>query len=63
MSQKIVYQYDENGIYVGETLAEADQVVPGNWLLPARTTDERPPIFTGGKTPKWVGYKWKLVNQ
>lgn len=62
MTQKIVYQYDEGGWYKGETLADADPVVIGNWLLPARTTETKPPLFTAGKIPKWVGYKWKLIN-
>ena len=62
MTQKIVYQYDERGWYMGETLADADPVVIGNWLLPARTTETKPPLFTAGKIPKWVGYKWKLIN-
>jgi hypothetical protein len=62
MTQKIVYQYDEGGWYMGETLADADPVVLGNWLLPARTTETKPPLFTAGKIPKWVGYKWKLIN-
>jgi hypothetical protein len=62
MTQKIVYQYDEAGWYMGETLADADPVVIGNWLLPARTTETKPPLFTAGKIPKWVGYKWKLIN-
>ena len=62
MNQKIVYQCDAQGFYVGEALAEADPQVPGNWLLPAGCTDVKPPIFKGGKIPQWVGYKWKLVN-
>lgn len=62
MTQKTVYQYDDQGWYQGETVADADPVVPGNWLLPAGTTETKPPIFTAGKIPKWVGYKWKLIN-
>lgn len=63
MSQKTVYQYNEQGLYVGETLADADPVVAGNWLLPAYTTETKPPTITGGKRPQWVGYKWKLISQ
>jgi hypothetical protein len=62
MSQKTVYQYDAEGWYMDETLADADPMVPGNWLLPAGTTETKPPIFTANKIPKWVGYKWKLVS-
>lgn len=62
MNQKTVYQYDLNGFYLGEAIAERDPQVPGNWLLPARCTETKPPIFTAGKLPKWVGYKWKLIS-
>jgi hypothetical protein len=62
MSQKTVYQYDANGWYVGETLADADPVVIGSWLIPAGCVDVKPPLFTAGKIPKWVGYKWKLIT-
>ena len=62
VTQKIVYQYDSNGFYVGDTIAELDPVVPDNWLLPAGCTETKPPIFTAGKLPKWVGYKWKLIS-
>lgn len=63
MNQKTVYQYDANGLYVGETKADPDPEVPSNWLMPAGTTEIKPPLFTGGKVAKWVGYKWKLINQ
>ncbi|MBD8680287.1 hypothetical protein [Pseudomonas sp. CFBP 13719] len=62
MSQKTVYQYDAQGWYLGETTADPDPQVAGNWLLPASTTETKPPTFTAGKIPKWVGYKWKLIN-
>lgn len=62
MNQKTVYQYDSNGFYVGEAIAERDPQVPYNWLLPAGCTEMKPPIFTAGKLPKWVGYKWKLIS-
>ena len=38
MNQKTVYQYDQSGFYLGETIAERDPQVPGNWLLPAGCT-------------------------
>lgn len=62
MKQKIVYQCDKDGFYVGEAMADADPVVAGNWLMPAGTTDVKPPKLTFGKVPKWVGYKWKLIS-
>lgn len=62
MSQKTVYQYDAQGWYLGETTADLDPQVAGSWLLPAGTTETKPPTFTAGKIPKWVGYKWKLIN-
>ena len=60
--QKIVYQADADGLFVGETTADPDPLNPGQWLVPAGCYEIAPPILTFGKTPKWVGYKWKLIS-
>lgn len=61
--QKVVYQTDSAGMYVGTTTADPDPMNEGHWLLPAGCVDVKPPKITGGKTPQWVGYKWKLISQ
>ena len=60
--QRLVYQTDANGLYVGEAIADPDPQNIGRWLIPAGCVEVKPPLFTGGKVAKWVGYKWKLIN-
>lgn len=60
--QKLVYQTDGMGRYVGETAADPDPLTPGRWLIPAGAVELAPPIITGMKIPVWIGYKWKMVD-
>lgn len=60
--QKLVYQTDADGFYIGETAADPDPVVPGRFLIPAGAVEVAPPVITGMKIPKWAGYKWKMVD-
>jgi hypothetical protein len=60
--QRLVYQADDQGFYVGEAAADPDPQNSGNWLVPAGCVEIKPPTITGGRIPKWVGYKWKLIN-
>ena len=60
--QRMVYQTDGQGLYVGEAAADPDPQNIGNWLIPAGCVEVKPPVITGGKRPQWVGYKWKLIN-
>lgn len=61
--QRLVYQTDGQGFYVGEAAADPDPQNIGNWLIPAGCVEMKPPAITGGKRPQWVGYKWKLISQ
>lgn len=61
--QRLVYQTDESGLYVGEAAADPDPMNLGNWLIPSGCVEEAPPKITGGKRPQWVGYKWKMVSE
>lgn len=60
--QRIVYQTDDNGFYLGEAIADPDPLTPGRWLLPAGAVNDPPPVITGMKRAKWVGYKWRMVD-
>ncbi|WP_223535263.1 hypothetical protein [Pseudomonas sp. GL-B-16] len=62
LGQKVVYQTDGEGMYVGTSVADPDPMNEGHWLIPAGCVEMKPPTITGGKLPKWVGYKWKLIN-
>ncbi|MNF09860.1 hypothetical protein D3C80_2106350 [compost metagenome] len=61
--QRLVYQTDGQGFYVGEAAADPDPMNEGQWLLPAGCVNEKPPTITGGKRPQWVGYKWKMSSE
>lgn len=60
--QRIVYQADANGFYVGETTADPDPQNIGNWLIPAGCVEVKPPVAHRGEIAQWGGYKWKLVS-
>lgn len=60
--QRLVYQTDRDGFYVGEAAADPDPQNVGNWLIPAGCVEMKPPLINGGKRPQWAGYKWKLIN-
>lgn len=60
--QRPVYQTDDDGFYVGETVADPDPQNIGNWLIPAGCVEAKPPSIPRGKKAQWVGYKWKLIS-
>lgn len=60
--QRLVYQLDDQGFYVGEAAADPDPRNIGSWLIPAGCVEVRPPPVSGGKRPQWAGYKWKLLD-
>lgn len=60
--QRIVYQVDGEGFYVGEAAADPDPRNLGIWLIPAGCVETAPPVIPRGKKAQWVGYKWKLIS-
>lgn len=60
--QRLVYQTDDSGFYVGEAAADPDPQNPGKWLVPAGCVEVEPPVIPRGKKAQWVSYKWKLIN-
>lgn len=59
--QRVVYQTDEAGYYVGEAIAYPDPKSHGHWLIPAGCVETKPPQNTAGNMLQWVGYKWKTI--
>ena len=58
-----VYQYDELGFYIGETIAEESPLQPGTFLIPAMCTTIAPPHdVPTGKHVQLVGLSWQLVD-
>lgn len=61
---KIVYQHDAGGFYVGQTSADESPLEKGVYLLPARCVEEAPPAsWEDAQWPRWDGSTWRLVNK
>ena len=64
MNTKTVYQLDQAGMYVGETVADESPMEPGQWLMPAGTIDTTPPAaWPDDQHPRWNGSVWELVKK
>lgn len=60
--QRVVYQADADGVYVGESVADPDPKNSEQWLIPAGCVEMKPPEIPRGKKAQWVGYKWKVID-
>lgn len=54
-----IYHYDHDGQLIGEGLADADPLEPGNWLIPAQATTVAPPEHVDGSTRHFVAGGWE----
>ena len=59
---KTVYQYDDNGYFLYETVADESPLEPGVYLYPRNTTEKKPPLGDTGQTAKFDGEDWNLVE-
>ena len=55
MKTKQVCQLDENGYFVGLTVADESPLEPDVFLFPRNTLEVTPPILPEGKRAKWEG--------
>lgn len=61
---KIVYQHDAAGYYVGQTSADQSPLEEDVYHLPARCVEEAPPVnWDEGQWPRWDGAAWRIVNK
>ncbi len=60
--QKIVYQTNAQGLYVGQTVADPSPLEPGVWLIPGGCVEQAPPERPEHKAAHWDGQAWQLVN-
>lgn len=60
--QRLVYQTDQDGFFVGTTVADPDPKNLGVWLIPAGCVELAPPAIGPGKKAIWSGYKWKVID-
>ncbi len=57
-----VYQTDYNGFYVGSTVADADPLDEGNWLIPAGCVTEAPPTLNEGQCAQFANGVWVVID-
>ena len=55
MTIKQVSQLDDNGYFVGMTVADESPLEPGVFLLPAGAVDAPAPSIPEGQRAKWAG--------
>lgn len=64
MTYKTVYQLDNNGYYLGETVAQESPLEPGVYLIPAGATEEIPPAYDSTtQVLKMVSGSWTIENK
>jgi hypothetical protein len=57
-----IYNYDKDGIYVGESLADQSPLEPGVFLIPALATEIAAPKATKGKMVVFNNNDWELQD-
>lgn len=62
MTEKIVYQIDEDGVYIGPVYADPSPLEPGVWLIPARCVEVPPPEIPKGMLAVWMAEEWYLIE-
>ncbi|MDR2305712.1 MAG: hypothetical protein LBE53_00695 [Paucimonas sp.] len=62
MEQKIVYQTDRQGLYVGPVHADLSPLESGVFLIPAGCVEAPPPEIPAHKAAHWNGQAWQLVD-
>lgn len=63
LKQKTVYQLDDNGIYIGETVADESPLEPGVFLIPAGCVMDPPPVHVEGRRRVHDGAAWTYVDE
>lgn len=58
---KTVYQLDQTGKYLGETIAHESPLEPGVYLIPGGCVETAPPETKEGEVAFWDGV-WTLVD-
>jgi hypothetical protein len=58
----IVYQTDENGMFIGALQADLSPLEDGVWLIPAGCVETAPPSFSEGQFARWTGDIWVVED-
>jgi len=59
---KTVFQLDNEGYFIGETIAYESPQRPDTYLIPGGCVETVPPTIPDGKKAKWVGDIWILED-
>ena len=57
---RTVYEYDEAGLYVGETIAEPSPREKDVWLIPANATELEPPVTGEHECAVFRNSRWSV---
>lgn len=62
MTDKLVYQTDHLGVYIGAVEACESPLEPGVYLIPGGCVETPPPAIPEHKVAWWNGQAWQLVE-
>lgn len=60
--QKIVFQANDDGLFMYQTVANELALTPGSFNIPYGACEVAPPMAPAGKWPRWVGQAWVMVD-
>ncbi|ANY17224.1 hypothetical protein [Bordetella pseudohinzii] len=60
--QKKVFQTDDDGLYLYESVANGLALTPGTFNIPYGACDDAPPAPPAGKWPRRLGDAWVMVE-
>lgn len=58
-----VFQTDSEGFYVGKTIADADPLDKGRWLIPQGCVTVEPPPLAAPEKAKFYGGEWVIITE
>lgn len=59
LAQKVVFQYNAEGWYIGPGIARESPREPGTFISPPNSVDLQPPTeIDSGCWPRWNGHLW-----
>lgn len=62
MTQKLIFNVDRNGMYLGDAEADPSPLEHGVWLIPAGAIETPPPdTWPAGYWPQWNGKRWNVI--
>ena len=62
MTEKLVYQTNHLGIFIGAVTADESPLEPGVYLIPGGCVETEPPAIPEHKAAWWNGQAWQLVD-